>query len=117
MEFSWILIIIICFFIFFSCLLCILQNLDDDEINSENPNQVEKDFDKKLNIITHPIIKKTSRNDEPVIPNSKLNNNNADKALETDYYFLKLNNFSNSCYANSTIQALLSMEQPFFDMV
>ena len=117
MEFSWILIIIIGFFIFFSCLLCILQNQDDNEINSENPYQVESDFVKKFNIITHPIIKITSRNDEPDIPISKLNNNNEDKALETDYYFLKLNNVSNSCYANSTIQALLSMEQPFFDMV
>ena len=78
----------------------------DEKLSIEEISNIEKYLDVSLNMII-----------EPVIPNSKLNNNNADKALETDYYFLKLNNFSNSCYANSTIQALLSMEQPFFDMV
>ena len=33
------------------------------------------------------------------------------------HYFLKLNNQSNSCYANSCIQALLSLGNPFFIMV
>ena len=33
------------------------------------------------------------------------------------HYFLKLNNQSNSCYANSCIQALLSLGNPLFIMV
>jgi ubiquitin C-terminal hydrolase len=78
----------------------------DEKLSIEEISNIEKYLDVSLNMII-----------EPVIPNSKLNNNNADKALETDYYFLKLSNFSNSCYANSTIQALLSMGQPFFDKV
>ncbi len=78
----------------------------DEKLSIEEISNIKKYLDVSLNMIIEPNVSKI-----------KLNNDNEDRALETEYYFLKLSNFSNLCYANSTIQALLSMEQPFFDMV
>lgn len=44
-------------------------------------------------------------------------NNLADKPVDENRQFLRLSNTSNACFANSTIQAFLSLGNPFFEMV
>ena len=74
----------------------------------------------KEEVNQQPNVKKSKLN-EPKLSKPKIQAKkkptNQTTIQSNPRYFLKLDNFSNSCYANSTIQSFLALGQSFYNIV
>ncbi len=82
-------------------------------IHSNNNERSNNDKSK----ITHHTKPSNKNPDQPKNKTNNPSNIDENPEINNRRYFLKLNNYSNSCFANSSIQGFLSLGQIFFDKV
>ena len=100
-----------------------IENIDETK-DCQNPKKVKNDEKIDENYIDEEFLevkngdkKKQMKNSKNFIQLINIDNNQIEKFSDQDYfYFLKLTNNSNSCFANCIIQSFLALGDKFYNV-